>query len=457
MTVVQNDATLLTRHYLGDCYEVDEKVGETDQRLYLGGGYYDAPMVYVKEGNNGWTLYNIGRDYLGSVTHVATSAGVLVAEYSYDPWGRLRDPETLEIYEYGDEPDLFLGRGFTGHEHLSWCGLINMNARLYDPTYGRFLSPDPYVQAPDFTQNFNRYSYALNNPLKYSDESGEVVISALLISIGIGAIINIAFNWNYIDSLGEGALVALSGAAAGALAVFTGGSSLGAQVAIGLGTGALNSVTSNYVKQCGASGNGLFDWKELGRAAMSGAFTGAITAGANNLINTGRISHFLDKMDIDKKLMRNVVGNTIEGMQTGIIAGAANGIGEQFVSKGFQNWDWSKIGLSAISGIAIGGSLGAINGVITEGIYQKQLDKGYGNFYNSDVAEALGERAGDVAANLEASGLGNLWSLGHNYANQTMELAGSICIGLQTGRCTITINPYAPMIPIKPTYYVAKP
>ena len=174
MTVVRNDTTLLIRHYLGDCYEVDEKVGKTDQRLYLGGDYYDAPMVFVKEGNGDWTLYNIGRDYLGSVTHVATAAGVLVAEYSYDPWGRQRNPETLEIYDPGDELYLVLGRGFTGHEHLDWFGLINMNARLYDPTYGRFLSPDPYVQAPDFTQNFNRYSYALNNPLKYTDKEGEL-------------------------------------------------------------------------------------------------------------------------------------------------------------------------------------------------------------------------------------------------------------------------------------------
>jgi len=163
---------------------VDEKVAQTDQRLYLGGNYYDAPMVYVKEGSGNWTLYNIGRDYLGSVTHVATSAGVLVVEYSYDPWGRQRDPATLDIYEPGDEPDLFLGRGFTGHEHLDWCGLINMNARLYDPLYGRFLSPDPFVQTPDFSQNFNRYSYALNNPLKYIDPSGGfIVIDSFVIGL----------------------------------------------------------------------------------------------------------------------------------------------------------------------------------------------------------------------------------------------------------------------------------
>lgn len=48
-----------------------------------------------------------------------------------------------------------------------------MNARLYDPAIGRFLSPDPYVQAPGNSQNFNRYSYCLNNPLKYNDPSGE--------------------------------------------------------------------------------------------------------------------------------------------------------------------------------------------------------------------------------------------------------------------------------------------
>ena len=50
-----------------------------------------------------------------------------------------------------------------------------MNARLYDPMVSRFLSPDPYVQMPDNTQNFNRYSYCLNNPLKYIDESGEFI------------------------------------------------------------------------------------------------------------------------------------------------------------------------------------------------------------------------------------------------------------------------------------------
>ena len=84
---------------------------------------------------------------------------------SYDSWGRLRDPNTQVAYTPDTEPVLFLGRGYTGHEHLTVFGLINMNARLYDPALGRFLSPDPYVQAPDFSQNFNRHYYYVNNLL----------------------------------------------------------------------------------------------------------------------------------------------------------------------------------------------------------------------------------------------------------------------------------------------------
>ena len=64
-------------------------------------------------------------------------------------------------------------RGFTGHEHYADLKIINMNGRLYDPVIARFFSPDNFVQSPDFTQSYNRYSYCLNNPLQYTDPSGE--------------------------------------------------------------------------------------------------------------------------------------------------------------------------------------------------------------------------------------------------------------------------------------------
>ena len=60
---------------------------------------------------------------------------------------------------------------FGGHEYLPYFGIYNANARLYDPLLGRFLSPDPYVQAQDFSINFNRYAWCLNNPLKYTERN----------------------------------------------------------------------------------------------------------------------------------------------------------------------------------------------------------------------------------------------------------------------------------------------
>ena len=65
-----------------------------------------------------------------------------------------------------------LDRGYTGHEHLQSVALINMNARLYDPMLHRFLGIDNYIQDPTNTQNFNNYGYVLNNPLLYTDPSG---------------------------------------------------------------------------------------------------------------------------------------------------------------------------------------------------------------------------------------------------------------------------------------------
>ena len=57
-----------------------------------------------------------------------------------------------------------------------------MNGRLYDAKLGRFLAPDNFVQSVFNTQSYNRYGYVLNNPLMYSDPSGEFIITALIVS-----------------------------------------------------------------------------------------------------------------------------------------------------------------------------------------------------------------------------------------------------------------------------------
>lgn len=54
-----------------------------------------------------------------------------------------------------------------------------MNGRLYNAKLHRFLQPDNYVQDPSNTQNYNRYGYVLNNPLKYTDPSGELSFKSI--------------------------------------------------------------------------------------------------------------------------------------------------------------------------------------------------------------------------------------------------------------------------------------
>ncbi len=83
--------------------------------------------------------------------------------------GELSDAETETLLA---EIGIGTSRGYTGHEHLDRTGLIHMNGRVYDPTLGRFLSADPLVQAPYFSQSYNRYTYTFNNSLILTDPSG---------------------------------------------------------------------------------------------------------------------------------------------------------------------------------------------------------------------------------------------------------------------------------------------
>ena len=111
------------------------------------------------------------RDYQGSILAITDAAGAVLEKRLFDAWGAI-----VKVQDgAGNNLNVLtiLDRGYTGHEHLQSVGLINMNGRLYDPKLHRFLQPDNYVQDPSNTQNYNRYGYVLNNPLKYTDPSGE--------------------------------------------------------------------------------------------------------------------------------------------------------------------------------------------------------------------------------------------------------------------------------------------
>lgn len=94
---------------------------------------------------------------------MSDSDGALISSIKYTPYGKTKA---------GDVPTY---KKFTG-QRLDSTGLYFYNARYYDSTIGRFISADTIVPNPANPQSFNRYSYVLNNPLRYTDPSGHMLL-----------------------------------------------------------------------------------------------------------------------------------------------------------------------------------------------------------------------------------------------------------------------------------------
>ena len=118
------------------------------------------------------------KDYLDSTEVVTDENGYRLISFAYDAFGSRRHADwskaltDSELKTLAKTLNIKNRRGFTGHEHLDRTGIIHMNGRIYDPVLARFLSPDPLVSNPYFSQSYNRYSYVLNNPLGMTDPSG---------------------------------------------------------------------------------------------------------------------------------------------------------------------------------------------------------------------------------------------------------------------------------------------
>lgn len=357
MQLRQNGGTIYTRYYLGGRYELDAGTSLNKQKLYLGGDAYSAPAVYVNTGSS-WQLYYICRDYLGSITHLMNGNGTVAYEYSYDAWGRLRNPSTQQVYLPGSEPALFLDRGYTGHEHLTQFGLVNMNARLYDPAVGRFLSPDPYIQSPDFSQNYNRYSYAYNNPLVYTDPNGELAWFYWVGAAIVGGVSNLIANWNNIDGFWQGVASFGIGAGAAVGIVASGGTGAGALVGVGAAGGAAVGATNSVVAQTGHNFSGMnnVNWGQVGINSAVGGVAGAAGAGAG--IAASNMSFLVN--GISSPVLRSAVisplsagaGHVAGGTTANLFAG--QNLGDAFINS------FEGIGQN----MAIGGALGVTSTVV---------------------------------------------------------------------------------------------
>jgi len=113
------------------------------------------------------TVRHFALDHLGSVRVVSDGSGALLEQRSYEPYGH--NPIAPQLDERrqwaGHERDL--GDLSSPEDDLDY-----MQARFYSATLGRFLSFDPVGGNAPWPQTWNRYGYALGNPLKYVDPLG---------------------------------------------------------------------------------------------------------------------------------------------------------------------------------------------------------------------------------------------------------------------------------------------
>lgn len=109
------------------------------------------------------TVTYIYTDPQGTPLAEADANGNITARFDYSPYG-------TSVVSLGAPPN---GPGYTGHVNDPDTGLVYMQARYYDPEIAHFLSVDPKAPAPGNTFNFNRYTYANNNPIVNVDPTGE--------------------------------------------------------------------------------------------------------------------------------------------------------------------------------------------------------------------------------------------------------------------------------------------
>jgi RHS repeat-associated protein len=200
-----------------------------------------------------------------------------VAEIRYYPWG-------TERYTYGTTPTSY---HFTGQRLESGIGLYYYGARWYDPAAGRFIQADSIIPLQQGVQGWDRYAYANNNPLNYTDDSGHF---AWFVSGGIGAAIggivggvvySVCNRDNFstsglLTAIGAGAVAGgLIGSGVGLLAAPATSAALAtaATAMVGAGTGAAGSAAGYTFTNQNA-----FDSKDFVETTAIGGAVGGISA-----------------------------------------------------------------------------------------------------------------------------------------------------------------------------------
>jgi RHS repeat-associated protein len=161
----------LTSYYFGGAYET-----RSDGSIFKYYTFGGQSIVNEKSAatNNEWKLSYLLTDHLGSVVAVTNGTGALISKQRYLPFGGERtNIGTISQTDYG----------YTGQREIDKVGLIDYKARFYSSYITQFSQPDSIVPDLYNPQAFNRYSYVLNNPVRYNDPTGHQIACGAELSV----------------------------------------------------------------------------------------------------------------------------------------------------------------------------------------------------------------------------------------------------------------------------------
>jgi RHS repeat-associated protein len=158
--VTNGTGAIATSYFAGGAYEVTVNGSTQTVRKY----YSLAGSTFAMS-DNGVMKYLLS-DHLGSTVAVTDAAGTLLEESRYMPFGEVRNDVSGVTST---------DKTYTGQKSIPDTGLMDYKARMYDPLLGRFIQPDTIVPGAGNPQAWNRYSYVINNPIKFVDNNGHMV------------------------------------------------------------------------------------------------------------------------------------------------------------------------------------------------------------------------------------------------------------------------------------------
>ena len=246
-----------TTRYISKLYECDTTGTNTSCSRFIWAGETRIATIAVTPG----TVHYWHGDHLGSSSVITNSTGAKVQALTYQPHGGVNTNQSFTT------PAIDVPYKYTGKEFDYSTDFYYYESRYYDPWFGRFISPDSTIPYPMNPESLNRYSYVLNNPIKYIDIDGNVALLAPAIygalAGGIGGLTG---------GLSQGPVHAATGFAFGFIAGgFTGAAfapelSFQAGNLAAIGSATYVALATNYFQQVMT---GIFAGAKTGRSNMT--------------------------------------------------------------------------------------------------------------------------------------------------------------------------------------------